>query len=73
MGFDFIKKKSAEMGKRSSSSFLKINKYNSPKAALDLIGHICTAQSNLNLSSCFDSYNKVVEELTIKCSESGVK
>lgn len=73
MGLDFIKKKSASMGKRPSSALLKINKYNSPKAALDLIGHICTAQSNLNLSSCFDSYNKVVEELSIKCSESGVK
>lgn len=70
MGLENIGKKKG--GKRSSSSFLKVNKYTMPKPALDLIGRICTAPSNVDVFSCFEPYNEVVRELETKCSESGV-
>ncbi len=71
MGLENIGKKKG--GKRSSSSFLKVNKYTMPKPALDLIGRICTEPSYVDVFSCFEPYNEVVRELETKCSESGVR
>lgn len=72
MGFEAIRKKSAAMGKSSSSTLLKVNKYSFPKAALDLIGHICTSHSDIDVSHHFEPFLNIVEELRKKCEENGV-
>lgn len=56
MGFQNIKNKSANMGKKSMSAFLKVNKYENPQATLDLISHICTKGVNLSVMDCFAPY-----------------
>lgn len=73
MGFEAIRKKSAAMGKSSSSSLLKVNKYSFPAAALDLIGHICTSSRDIDVSPYFQPFLDIVEELRKKCEESGVE
>lgn len=72
MGFEAIRKKSAAMGKSSSSSLLKVNKYSFPAAALDLIGHICTSSRDIDVSPYFQPFLDIVEELRGKCEENGV-
>ena len=49
MGFDGIKNKSASMGKKPMSAFLKVNKYENPQTVLDLISHICTSGMDLSV------------------------
>lgn len=73
MGFEAIRKKSAAMGKSSSSSLLKVNKYSFPAAALDLIGHICTSSRDIDVSPYFQPFLAIMEELRKKCEENGVK
>lgn len=58
MGFNFIRKKSEEMGRKPISSFLKINKYEDPQMALDLVAHICTSAADLSVSDSYDSFRK---------------
>lgn len=66
MGFESIKQKSASMGKKPMSAFLKVNKYENPQAALDLISHICTAGMDLAVQSEFvpyrDKYQNMEED-----------
>lgn len=47
MGLNDIKKKSESLGKASQKTFLKVNKYDDPKNAMELIGHICTAAKDI--------------------------
>lgn len=56
MGFDGIKKKSASMGKKPMSAFLKVNKYENPQTVLDLISHICTSGMDLSVNDEFTPY-----------------
>lgn len=56
MGFDKIKNKSASMGKKSMSAFLKVNKYEYPQTVLDLISHICTSGMDLSVIDEFTPY-----------------
>ena len=69
MGLDFIKKKSESLGKKSASSFLKVNKYENAQMALDLIAHICTASEDLDVSPCFEEYFKTVDEMGERLKE----
>lgn len=66
MGFDSIKKKSADMGKKSMSAFMKVNKYENPQTVLNLIAHICTGGQDVSVTSDFspyyDAYHKMAEE-----------
>lgn len=66
MGFANIKSKSASMGKKPMSAFLKVNKYENPQSALDLISHICTAGVDLSVGNDFspfyEKYSKIEEE-----------
>ncbi len=66
MGFDSIKKKSADMGKKSMSAFMKINKYENPQTVLNLIAHICTGGQDVSVknefSPYYDAYHKMAEE-----------
>lgn len=66
MGLSNIKKKGESLGKRSSSSFLKINMYENPQMALDLIAHICTASKDIDVSDCFFPYEDLVREMSDK-------
>ena len=54
MGFDNIKKKGESMGKKPMAHILKVNKYENPQMALNLIAHICTAANSLDVSKCFE-------------------
>lgn len=66
MGFEGIKRKSASMGKKSMSAFLKVNKYENPQTVLDLILHICTSGMDLSVQNEFipyrDEYSKFEED-----------
>lgn len=66
MGFEAIKRKSASMGKKSMSAFLKVNKYENPQTVLDLISHICTSGMDLSVQNEFipyrDEYSKFEED-----------
>ncbi len=66
MGFEGIKRKSASMGKKSMSAFLKVNKYENPQTVLDLISHICTSGMDLSVQNEFipyrDKYSKLEED-----------
>lgn len=66
MGFDGIKNKSASMGKKPMSAFLKVNKYENPQTVLDLISHICTSGMDLSVKDEFtpysDKYNQLKED-----------
>lgn len=66
MGFEGIKRKSASMGKKSMSAFLKVKKYENPQTVLDLISHICTSGMDLSVQNEFipyrDKYSKLAED-----------
>ena len=66
MGLNNIKKKGEQLGKKSASSFLKINMYENPQMALDLIAHICTASKDIDVSDCFSPYQELVLEMRDK-------
>ncbi len=63
MGFDGIKNKSASMGKKSMSAFLKVNKYENPQTVLDLISHICTSGMDLSVKDEFTPYGDKYSQL----------
>lgn len=66
MGFEGIKRKSASMGKKSMSAFLKVNKYENPQTVFNLISHICTSGMDLSVQNEFipyrDKYSKLEED-----------
>lgn len=63
MGFDGIKNKSASMGKKPMSAFLKVNKYENPQTVLDLISHICTSGMDLSVKDEFTPYGDKYSQL----------
>ena len=63
MGFDGIKNKSASMGKKPMSVFLKVNKYENPQTVLDLISHICTSGMDLSVKDEFTPYGDKYSQL----------
>ena len=66
MGLNNIKKKGEQLGKKPASSYLKINMYENPQMALDLIAHICTASKDIDVSDCFSPYQDLVLEMKDK-------
>ena len=74
MGFDSIKKKSADMGKKSMSAFMKINKYENPQTVLNLIAHICTGGQDVSVKNEFSPlYINFYYYLCIKLQHQGVE
>ena len=63
MGFDGIKNKSASMGKKPMSAFLKVNKYENPQTVLDLISHICTSGMDFSVKDEFTPYGDKYSQL----------
>lgn len=66
MRLNNIKKKGEQLGKKPASSYLKINMYENPQMALDLIAHICTASKDIDVSDCFSPYQDLVQEMSDK-------
>lgn len=66
MRLNNIKKKGEQLGKKPASSYLKINMYENPQMALDLIAHICTASKDIDVSDCFIPYQDLVLEMRDK-------
>lgn len=64
MGLDFLKKKSEDMGHKSISSFLKINKYEDPQMALDLVAHICTSAADLSVEKEYESFQHTISSFS---------
>lgn len=58
--------KNVTAGKKSAVTFLKVNKYENPKNALDLVAHICTQKSDIDVSAYFIPYFEKLEELEKK-------
>lgn len=69
MGFDGIKNKSASMGKKPMSAFLKVNKYENPQTVLDLISHICTSGMDLSVKDEFTPYSDKYNQLKVDYSK----
>lgn len=70
MGLGNIQQKSAAMGKEKSS-VMKIDMYENPQMALDLIAHICTASRDLDVDHCFDSYFDILDDFEKKINDKG--
>lgn len=51
------------MGKKPMAHIIKVNKYENPKMALDLIAHICTASEDIDISPYFVKYNNLLKQL----------
>ena len=66
MGLDAIKNKSEAKGLKASS-LLRINMYENPQMALDLIAHICNASTNkevnVSLGACSSEYEDLVSQM----------
>lgn len=69
MAFDNIYKKSAAMGKKPMNAVLKVNKYENPQMALDLIAHICTQSADIEVSDSLDAYTSVLSEFEDKLKD----
>ena len=70
MGLGNIQQKSAAMGKEKSS-IMKINMYENPQMALDLIAHICTASRDLDVDHCFDAYFGILDDFEKRINDKG--
>lgn len=68
MGLDFLKNKNVGSGKKHLN-ILTVNKYESPAMALNLVAHICTSSKDLDVSQCFDSYHKLIDEFENKVTD----
>lgn len=73
MGLNFLKKKSEAMGKKPVASFLKVNKYENPQMALNLIAHICTATEDLDVSPCFEKVCSKLDEMKKDLQDYGLE
>lgn len=66
MGLANLKKKDAAMGKKPKPKILKVNKYESPQMALNLIAHIMTSSADMSVKDDFkkweDFYNSLKEK-----------
>ena len=66
MGLDNIKKKDAVRGKKSGSNILKVNKYDSPQMALNLIAHIMTSATDTVFNDEFSPFYNYSSNLSGK-------
>ena len=65
MGLANLKKKDAAMGRKPKPKILKVNKYESPQMALNLIAHIMTSSADMSVEDDFnkwDDYYKSFEQ-----------
>lgn len=65
MGLANLKKKDAAMGRKTKPKILKVNKYENPQMALNLIAHIMTSSADMSVEDDFnkwDDYYKSFEQ-----------
>ena len=65
MGLANLKKKDAAMGRKPKPKILKVNKYENPQMALNLIAHIMTSSADMSVEDDFnkwDDYYKSFEQ-----------
>ena len=66
MGLDNLRKKNAAKGKKPKSNILKVNKYESPQMALNLIAHIMTSATDTAVDDEFLPFYKYSDNLSQK-------
>ena len=66
MGLDNLRKKDAAKGKRPKSNILKVNKYESPQMALNLIAHIMTSATDTAVDDEFMPFYNYSDNLSQK-------
>mgnify|MGYP002429820387 FL=1 len=66
MGLDNLRKKDAAKGKKPKSNILKVNKYESPQMALNLIAHIMTSATDTAVDDEFLPFYKYSDNLSQK-------
>lgn len=63
MGLSNIFKKSEALGKKNLKTSLQVNKYDDPKNAMELIGHICTAAKDIDFDNEFSPIMDLLFEM----------
>lgn len=63
MGLSNIFKKSEALGKKNLKTSLQVNKYDDPKNAMELIGHICTAAKDIDFNDEFSPILDILFEM----------
>lgn len=63
MGLSNITKKSEALGKKNLKTLLQVNKYDDPKNAMELIGHICTAAKDIDFTDEFSPIMNLLFEM----------
>lgn len=63
MGLSNIFKKSEALGKKNLKTSLQVNKYDDPKNAMELIGHICTAAKDIDFNDEFSPIMDILFEM----------
>lgn len=66
MGLDNLRKKDAAKGKKPKSNILKVNKYESPQMALNLIAHIMTSATDTAVDDEFTPFYNYSDNLSQK-------
>lgn len=69
MGLANIKKKDVAKGKKPKAKILKVNKYESPQMALNLIAHIMTSSADLSVEQDFEQWRDFYQGLEAKYRE----
>ena len=66
MGLSNLKKGDSAKGKTSKPKILKVNKYEDPKMALNLIAHIMTSAKDTSVEDEFQPLNDYSDDLSQK-------
>ena len=73
MGLDNLRKKDAAKGKKPKSNILKVNKYESPQMALNLIAHIMTSATDTAVDDEFKPFYNYSDNLSQKLYDEVMK
>ncbi len=63
MGLLNIKKRSETLGKKNLKTLLQVNKFDDPRSAMELIGHICTAAKDVDFTDEFTPIWELLSEM----------
>ena len=63
MKLDSLKQQYKNEGRKTTSSILKVDRYENPQEALNLVAHICTAASDIDLSACTNDFYTMLENM----------
>lgn len=63
MKLDNLKQQYKNTGRKSTSDILKVDRYENPQEALNLVAHICTAAADIDLSGCTESFYNMLGKI----------